>query len=71
MHACWQCKRFFQLFSAVERLTGAHAHFQVTRAAKGSACDGDGNAKANDKGKGKEKVADHATSFPLARSMSD
>ena len=38
----------------VQRFTGADSHFNVTRPAKFPACDGNGKAKANDKGKGKE-----------------
>jgi len=45
----------------VQGLTGAHAHFDVTRAAKHAACDGNGKAKQGKQGKGKEGFADHAT----------
>jgi hypothetical protein len=46
---------FFALHgSKVQRFTGTHAHFDITRAAECAACDGNGKAKANDKGKGKE-----------------
>jgi hypothetical protein len=40
----------------VQRLTCADSHFDVTRAAEGSACDGNGNAKQGKQGKGKEEV---------------
>jgi hypothetical protein len=56
MHTYWQCKRVFQLFSAGERLGSPLEHFQVTRSAKGSACDGDGQAKQGNKGKGEKNV---------------
>jgi hypothetical protein len=38
----------------VERLTGTHARFDVTRAAKHAACDGNGKAQQGHKGNGKE-----------------
>jgi hypothetical protein len=41
-------------FSAGERFGSPLEHFQVRRAAKFPACHGNGKAKANDKGKGKE-----------------
>jgi hypothetical protein len=34
----------------VQRLTGAHAHFQVTRSAEHAACDGNGKGKQGHKG---------------------
>jgi hypothetical protein len=40
----------------VQRFGGSHAHFEVTRPAEGSACDGDGKGKQGKQGKGKEKV---------------
>jgi hypothetical protein len=54
MHTYWQCKRVFDLFLEVQRLTGADSHFKITRAAKGSACHCNGKAKAKHQGKGKE-----------------
>jgi hypothetical protein len=39
-----------------EGLTGAEPCFDVTRAAKCAACDGNGKGKQGHKGKGKEKV---------------
>jgi hypothetical protein len=38
------------------RFGGSHAHFDVTRAAKHAACDGNGKGKQCHKGKGKENV---------------
>jgi hypothetical protein len=40
----------------VQRLTGADSHLEVTRPAKGSACDGNGKAKQGKQGEEKEKV---------------
>jgi hypothetical protein len=54
MHACWQCKRIFDLFLEVQRFTGTHAHFEVTRPSECAARDGDAKGKAKHKGKGKE-----------------
>jgi hypothetical protein len=51
-------------FSAGERFGSPLEHFQVRRAAKFSARDGNGKGKAKHKGKGKEKVTDHAAPFP-------
>jgi hypothetical protein len=51
----------------VQRFTCTESCFDVTRAAKGSACDGDGNAKQGKQGKGKEKVGGfHASAFPCS-----
>ena len=61
MHTCWQCKRIFDLFLEGEGLTGAEPCFDVTRAAKCAARNGDGKAKQGKQGKGKEGFADHAT----------
>jgi hypothetical protein len=38
----------------VQRFGGSHAHFDVTRPAKGPACDCNGKDKQGHKGKGKE-----------------
>jgi hypothetical protein len=54
MHACWQCKRVFELFLAGEGLTCTDSHFDVRRPAKGSACHGNGNAQQGKQGEGKE-----------------
>jgi hypothetical protein len=45
----------------VQGLTGADSHLEVTRPAECAACDGNGNAKQGNKGKGKEKVTNHAS----------
>jgi hypothetical protein len=44
------------MFSAGERFTGADSHLNIRRAAEGSACDGDGQAKQGNKGKGEKNV---------------
>jgi hypothetical protein len=51
----------------VQGFTGAHARFDVTGPAEGSACDGNGKAQQGKQGKGKEKVADHATPLSMYR----
>jgi len=43
-------------FSAVQRLTRTHAHFDVTRAAEAPACDGNGKAKQGKQDKGMGNV---------------
>jgi hypothetical protein len=48
----WSCFRF--LWFKVQWLTGAEPCFDVTRPAKFSACDGDGQGKQGEQGKGKE-----------------
>jgi hypothetical protein len=56
------CRVIFFAFhgSKVQRFTCTHAHFDVRRPAKCTACDGDGKGKQCHKGKGKEGFADHA-----------
>jgi hypothetical protein len=54
----------------VQRFGGSHAHFEVTRPAEGSACDGDGKAKQGKQGEEKGKVAQgHATPLSMASSL--
>jgi hypothetical protein len=58
----------------VQRLTGAEPCFDVTRAAKRAACNGNGKAQQGHQGKGKEKVTDHAAplsmiAFTIARCL--
>jgi hypothetical protein len=47
----------------VQRFRCTHARLDVTRAAEGSACHGNGNAKQCHKGNGEEYFADHASPF--------
>jgi hypothetical protein len=58
---------FHKSIFKVQRFTCTHAHFDITGTAKRAACDGNGEAKQCHKGKGKEKVTDHAAPFPMAK----
>jgi hypothetical protein len=71
MHTYWQGKRICDLFLEAHWLTCADSHFNVRRPAECTACYGDGKAKQGEQGEEKEKVADHAATFPLAMTISD